>query len=111
MCCFYQVTTAEEMEAKTESGLIKGHAYGITAVKTVKLADTGLMGMFNKQKIYLVRLRNPWGEKEWNGAWSDGYVVLSLSMYSSLCRADFLVVVMIKFSLGFLVLFSSVIGI
>lgn len=62
------------MEAKTDSGLIKGHAYGITAVKTVKLADTGLLGMFNKQKIYLIRLRNPWGEKEWNGAWSDGSV-------------------------------------
>lgn len=72
MSASIKVTSAEEMEAKTDSGLIKGHAYGITAVKTVKLADSGLMGMFNKQKIYLVRLRNPWGEKEWNGAWSDG---------------------------------------
>ena len=59
------------MEAKTETGLVKGHAYGVTAVKTVKLGASGLSGIFNKEKVYLVRLRNPWGAKEWNGPWSD----------------------------------------
>ena len=64
--------SAEEMEAKTDVGLVKGHAYGVTAVKTVKLGAAGMLAVFNKEKIHLVRLRNPWGEKEWNGAWSDG---------------------------------------
>ena len=25
-----------------------------------------------REKIYMVRLRNPWGEKEWSGPFSDG---------------------------------------
>lgn len=57
---------------KTDTGLVKGHAYGITSVKKIPLAGTGLFGLFNKEKIKMVRLRNPWGEHEWNGAFSDG---------------------------------------
>ncbi|XP_070538573.1 calpain-5-like [Ptychodera flava] len=68
-----RVESAEEMEAKTSVGLVKGHAYGVTAIRNVKIGDPGLLSFFkNVERIPMVRLRNPWGEKEWNGAWSDG---------------------------------------
>ena len=39
-------------------GLVSGHAYSLIAAKVLS----------NGQK--LVQLRNPWGDFEWNGAWS-----------------------------------------
>ncbi|KAJ8310510.1 hypothetical protein KUTeg_012375 [Tegillarca granosa] len=65
-------SSSDEMEAVTESGLVKGHAYGITAVKNVHLEGSGLFNMFNREKIPMIRLRNPWGKCEWKGAFSDG---------------------------------------
>ena len=50
---------------------MKGHAYSITAIKDAKLGS-GLAAFFKCEKVKLVRLRNPWGQKEWTGAWSDG---------------------------------------
>lgn len=75
MCAAITVTSADEMEARTEVGLVKGHAYGITNVKNVNIGDSaGLLSFFSSstQKLPMVRLRNPWGQKEWNGAFSDG---------------------------------------
>ena len=49
------------------TGLILNHAYGINDV--IELPDP-----FSKQKgaiLQLLRLRNPWGNSEWNGAWSS----------------------------------------
>ena len=73
--CVLQAENSEEMEAKTETGLVKGHAYGITEVRRVALEGTGLFGTFNQEKINMIRCRNPWGKHEWNGRFSDGFVI------------------------------------
>lgn len=40
-------------------GLVSGHAYTLIAAKQTSKGDR------------LVKLRNPWGETEWTGDWSD----------------------------------------
>ena len=46
-----------EMEKK---GLIRSHAYSLISAKSWK-----------ERNIYLIKLRNPWGEQEWKGKWGD----------------------------------------
>lgn len=55
-------------ETRMDCGLVKGHAYCVTAMKEVVIQE----GFFRDKKLMMVRVRNPWGGKEWNGAWSDG---------------------------------------
>lgn len=59
-----------EIELKMANGLVKGHAYSVTAVKKVRLGH-GLMAYFKNETIPMIRMRNPWGKTEWKGAWSD----------------------------------------
>uniref|UniRef100_A0A8C6WLH6 Calpain 6 n=1 Tax=Neogobius melanostomus TaxID=47308 RepID=A0A8C6WLH6_9GOBI len=61
---------AHEIELKMGNGLVKGHAYSVTAVKNVRLGH-GLLAYFKNETIPMIRMRNPWGKTEWNGAWSD----------------------------------------
>ncbi|KAM4675585.1 calpain-5-like [Discoglossus pictus] len=58
-------------EQVLSSGLVVGHAYSVTSVCSIKLWS-GLLSLFQTHKLRLIRLRNPWGSGEWNGAWSDG---------------------------------------
>ncbi|VDK60030.1 unnamed protein product [Anisakis simplex] len=52
-----------EHEKRMLNGLVKGHAYSITGMRTVN----GRRG-----RTTILRIRNPWGnEQEWNGPWSD----------------------------------------
>ncbi|XP_038160784.1 calpain-9 [Cyprinodon tularosa] len=62
MGCSIDITSSAESEAKTSTGLVKGHAYSITGLEEVN---------FRGQRIKLIRIRNPWGQVEWNGNWSD----------------------------------------
>lgn len=61
---------SHEIELKMGNGLVKGHAYSVTAVKKVRLGH-GLLAYFKNETINMIRMRNPWGKTEWNGAWSD----------------------------------------
>uniref|UniRef100_UPI00358E3053 calpain-1 catalytic subunit-like n=1 Tax=Myxine glutinosa TaxID=7769 RepID=UPI00358E3053 len=62
MGCSINITSTSDMEAVTSQKLVKGHAYSVTGVDKVD---------YNGQKVHLVRIRNPWGQVEWTGAWSD----------------------------------------
>lgn len=68
--CPSQAVTAADMEVRLACGLVKGHAYAITDVRKVRLGH-GLLAFFKSEKLDMIRLRNPWGEREWNGPWSD----------------------------------------
>lgn len=68
-----QATSQADMEARLDCGLVKGHAYAVTDVHKVRLGH-GLLSFFKSEKLTMIRMRNPWGEKEWNGPWSDRLV-------------------------------------
>ncbi|XP_024253538.1 calpain-1 catalytic subunit [Oncorhynchus tshawytscha] len=60
--CSIDISGVFEMEAMTFKKLVKGHAYSVTGVEEVE---------FKGSPTKLLRIRNPWGEVEWTGAWSD----------------------------------------
>ncbi|XP_047129851.1 calpain-5 isoform X1 [Hydra vulgaris] len=66
-----QVQNRDEMELQMDHGLVKGHAYSILAVKKIKIGNDHI-SIFNANRLFMVKLRNPWGDTEWNGPWSDG---------------------------------------
>jgi len=72
-----QAKSQKDVETSNEVGLVKGHAYSITAVRRVHLAGTGIRGIFKREKLPMIRLRNPWGDSEWTGSFSDRWLRLS----------------------------------
>lgn len=59
MGCAIETQNPSQREVKLGNGLLMGHAYSITGLEEL---DSGTR---------LVRIRNPWGQVEWNGEWSD----------------------------------------
>lgn len=61
--CSIDITSSADSEAITSQKLVKGHAYSLTGATEVE---------YRGEMTKLVRVRNPWGQVEWTGAWSDG---------------------------------------
>ncbi|XP_069029830.1 calpain-3b isoform X1 [Embiotoca jacksoni] len=62
MGCSIDVTSAVELESRTEQGLVKGHAYSIIGLEECDEVS-------KDTRIRLIRLRNPWGFVLWKGPW------------------------------------------
>uniref|UniRef100_A0A8C1SQ53 Calpain 8 n=1 Tax=Cyprinus carpio TaxID=7962 RepID=A0A8C1SQ53_CYPCA len=60
--CSIDITSSYETEAVTSLKLVKGHAYSVTGAEEVHSYG---------RLVQLVRIRNPWGQVEWTGPWSD----------------------------------------
>ncbi|XP_061090904.1 calpain-5-like [Conger conger] len=67
--CAIKVSKSDR-EIHLANGLVKGHAYSVTAIQKVRMGQ-GLLALLNPEKIFLIRMRNPWGKTEWKGMWSD----------------------------------------
>ena len=53
-------------ETRGADGLVYGHAYTVIECREVAAATLG-----PRSPARLMRVRNPWGTFDWNGAWSD----------------------------------------
>lgn len=54
--------TQDSSEQFTGENLVSGHAYSVLSIHTVQSEG---------EDVRLLKLRNTWGETEWNGDWSD----------------------------------------
>ncbi|XP_053199328.1 calpain-5-like isoform X2 [Scomber japonicus] len=78
--CSIRPAEGEAVESVLDCGLVRGHAYGITAVRKLRLGEKLLSGA---SRLFMVRMRNPWGTTDWTGAWSQGS-----QQWQQMSRAD-----------------------
>ena len=59
-------STFNDNEEASSLGLRNNHAYTITRVCEINKRKG-----YHYEKHFLLRIRNPWGDREWIGAWAD----------------------------------------
>lgn len=76
-----EATDKTQIENVAKVGLLKSHAYAISAVKKLKLdavSKTAKLWEFvrtlfkERDRVDMIRLRDPWGKNSWKGPWSEG---------------------------------------
>ncbi|KAI4891008.1 hypothetical protein NFI96_023012 [Prochilodus magdalenae] len=79
--CFSQESSSDTDSGEVNRGqLVKNHAYSVTGAAEVAFGPAGrltckwpfLCERTRPEMVRLIRIRNPWGEVEWTGPWSDG---------------------------------------
>uniref|UniRef100_UPI00358FBE07 calpain-5-like isoform X1 n=1 Tax=Myxine glutinosa TaxID=7769 RepID=UPI00358FBE07 len=70
LACYIEPALGE-IGTQMPCGLVKGHAYAVTAVRAARTGASTALACTAGEKILLLQLRNPWGRREWVGAWGD----------------------------------------
>ena len=73
---FWFQCNSEDIGKETDQGLLKGHGYLVRQLLGIQVPKP-LQPSIGHEKLKLIRLTNPWGTHEWNGPWSDEWVLFT----------------------------------
>jgi len=69
--CYDSCQVDRECAGETlEVGLVKGNGYAITAIRQIHV-EKDLRELVGTAVLFIVRLRNATGQKQWTGDWAD----------------------------------------
>ena len=85
--CAYVGLTPEGRKAAKKANLLTDHAYAVLRLAQLPSTETAASGDVT-QPLRMIQLRNPWGQFEWSGAFSDGSAEWTPELRSTLGHTD-----------------------